>query len=145
MQIPACLQGGSQLALGSKTKGTATPRGASERPAHMPESAVSRYASSASSILNDETGKRERTSPIIFSWRVQVTGSGRDGSPAETPQDLSTLPLLMVRETTTKVSRKENGEEWACFEAGSKGGGVRTETVYLYYNQVGSDPFPFID
>lgn len=30
MQMPACLHGGSQVALGSKMKGTATPRGESD-------------------------------------------------------------------------------------------------------------------
>jgi len=65
MQIPACLQGGSHVALGSKTKGSATPRGPSDPPRQMP----ARVASATSESCVDI----EQSSAIFISTLLQGT------------------------------------------------------------------------
>lgn len=65
MQIPACLQGGSHVALGSKTKGRATPRGPSDRPRQTPARAASATSKSCMDI--------QQSTAIFISTLLQGT------------------------------------------------------------------------
>ncbi len=67
MQIPACLQGGSHVALGSKTKGRATPRGPSDPPRQIP----ARVASATSKSCMDV----QQSTAIFISTLLQGSRS----------------------------------------------------------------------
>lgn len=73
MQIPACLQGGSHVALGSKTKGRATPRGPSDPPRQIPARAASATSKSCMDV--------QQSTAIFISTLLQ--GSRRTESAGE--------------------------------------------------------------
>lgn len=89
IQMPACLQGGSQIALMSKTKGRDTPRGPSDPPIQIPV----RVARTASKSCIDV----QQRNPIFISTllqgprRTETTGQSGFGLNTEM---CSLVPLL---------------------------------------------------
>lgn len=65
MQIPACLQGGSHVAFGSKTKGRDTPLGPSDPPRQIPARAASATSKSCMEV--------QQSTAIFISTLLQGT------------------------------------------------------------------------